>query len=242
MIPPGQFMGLMPEILIQDEGSLDLAISPTGMLLPPEIHQLVDDYHPLGMEEGEPWPLGVKAKEIQLPPQLLMGPTLGLFEPRKMSLEGFLIGKGGSVNPGEHDVIFIPPPVGPRKGEKLHRPQKTRVRHMGSPAEIDKVSLAVAGNGFILQSLNKLYLICLPLLGKKIQSLLPGEQLPGERNLFLGKAAHLFFDLGEILFGYLSRYFEVIVEAVLDGRANGVLATGKESKHCLSQKMRPGVP
>ena len=74
------------------------------------------------------------------------------------------------------------------------------------------------------------------------QSLSPGQLKPLQLHLLLADLAHLAFQLGEVLGGEGAGGVKVVVEAVLNGGADGQLHLGVQPLHGLGQHMGTGVP
>jgi len=81
------------------------------MLGSPEIDEPVDDHHTPGVKEGKTGAFVLDAEKIELPAYLAVVPPPGLLDACHMLLESFRGVKGRSVDPREHDVLFITSPV-----------------------------------------------------------------------------------------------------------------------------------
>ena len=114
---------------------------------------------------------------------------------------------------------------------------------MGPGAQVGKLPLLVEGDGRLLgQVVDQLHLIGLAPLLHKRHGLRPGQLEPLQLQLLLADLAHLRLQLGQIPLGEGLGGVEVVVEAVVDGRADGQLHLRVEPLHGLGQHMGAGVP
>ena len=116
-------------------------------------------------------------------------------------------------------------------------------RHMRAAAEVEPVALEidldrlVAGNGVDQLDLEGLALVAEHLLG-----LLARPDLFRERFVARDDLAHLLFDRGEIFRRERLVAEEVVIEAVLDHRADGDLRARPQRLHGFRQHMRGVMP
>ncbi len=115
------------------------------------------------------------------------------------------------------------------------------VRYVGSPAQVDELSLAVAGDLLVRKVPDQFLLVALSPFLEKRERLLPGKKDTFHRESLVHDADHFLFDAGQVLFGELPGDLHVVVETVLDGRANSQLRAGKQAAHRLSHEMRGGM-
>ena len=114
---------------------------------------------------------------------------------------------------------------------------------MRACAEVGELALTVeADDGILGQVVDKLDLIGLVLLFHELYSLGAGQLEALELELLLAYFAHLGFDLLHYLRGEGEWRIHIVVEAVLDSRADGKLHLGVEALDSLSQNMGAGVP
>ena len=112
---------------------------------------------------------------------------------------------------------------------------------MRSPAEIDEVTLCVERHRLRVEALEDLDLEALAALAEERDRLRARQLLALERQVGLRDHAHLVLDAREILGRERLRLGEVVIEAVLDGGADGDLHLGKQALHSLGHDVRGGV-
>ena len=111
----------------------------------------------------------MKGKQVQFLAQLAVVPALGLFLAIEIILQALFIAPGGAVDTLEHLVALISPPIGAGGGQKLEMLDFTGGRHMGSPAQIDKVILPVSRYVVVAINVgNDLQLVVFPQVGKNL--------------------------------------------------------------------------
>ncbi len=72
--------GTDPKITVQNHGSTDFLITSPGMLLPPEIFQLIPQNHAFRMEKRETRTLFLNAEQIQFLANLSVIALSGFFQ------------------------------------------------------------------------------------------------------------------------------------------------------------------
>ncbi len=190
------------------------------MFPPPVVEQGVYHTHALGMEEREPRTLLVEAKKTQLAAQPAVVALPSHLQPLQVLLQ--LLGRreSGAVDAGEHGVLAVAAPVGPGYGQQPHRPDPAAVGYVRSPAQVEKLSLPVdAYGGLVRQIVDEFELV--GLVGKKHERLLLADLAPLEWLTHGEKALDLFRDSGKVVLSHRLGELEIVVEAVLDRRADG---------------------
>ena len=115
------------------------------------------------------------------------------------------------------------------------------------PAEIGKnmqAAIPLVGNVKVIlrQILDQLHLVGLALLLHELDGFLARQLKALELELFLADLAHLRLDLGEVLRREGERGEQVIIETVVDARADGELYLGPKALDGLRQHVGAGMP
>ena len=114
---------------------------------------------------------------------------------------------------------------------------------MRTGAEVGELALLVeADDGILRQVVDELDLERLFLFFHKLDGLGARELKALELELFLADLAHLGFDLSQILRREGERGEHIVVETVVDARADGELHLGPEALDGLRQHVGAGVP
>src|SRR5207247_7003664 len=79
----------------------------------------------------------VQLEQIEIPPELAVVALLRLLEPPEMLVELVLGEPRGAVDPLQHRIPLVAPPVGAGGREELEVLHVTRRRHVGPAAEIE---------------------------------------------------------------------------------------------------------
>ena len=120
--------------------------------------------------------------------------------------------------------MLIAAPVGPRNALQLHRFHLAGGEHMRPRAKIREIPLLVKRNdGILRKPVDELHLVRLRFFRKEPQRLRPADLLSDEGQILLDDALHFLLHIFQVLVGELSIHLNVIVKAVLDGRADGEL-------------------
>ena len=152
--------------------------------------------------------------------------------------------EGGSVDSGEHLVLLGASPVGAGPGHEFEAlAHLLRVYKVRSRAQVGEIALAEEGNLLVLrQILDELHLVGLLLLLHEFDGLPAGKNEPLHGITFLDNLLHLGLDLRKICLGdELLAEVHIVVEAVVDGRADGQLRIGVQGLDGLGHHMGCGV-
>ena len=235
--------GAEPERLVEDDGGGDLVVVLPDVELPPVVDEGVLQDHPLGEEEREPGALLHDGEQAELLPELAVVPLLRLLQHVEVGLELLLALERGTVDPGEHLVVLVPPPVRAGEGQELERLDGLGVEGVGSRAEVRELALLVEADGRVLgEVLHKLDLVVLALGLQELDGLGPGKGVGLQLQVLLDDLLHLGLDLLEVLGGEPSLLVEVVVEAIVDGGPDGQLGAGPEPLDRLRHDVGGGVP
>jgi hypothetical protein len=165
---------------------------------------------------------------------------LGLLQLMQVGVEIFFARPGRAVDALEHGLRRIPAPIGAGDLQELEAlADLPRRGHMRPAAEIEPLALRVDFDLVPLgYGVDQLELEGFALVGEQRLRLLAVHDLAGERGIARDDLAHLGLDDGKIVGreGLIPR--EVVIEAVLDDRANGDLRAGIELLHGLGHHMR----
>ncbi len=113
---------------------------------------------------------------------------------------------------------------------------------MGTAAEIDEVALAVERDRLAVRDRgDDLGLVVLAHVLEQLHRLVPGHHRTLDLVICLGQLLHPRLDFLQVLGMEAGRIGEVVVEAVLDHRADGDLGLGVELLHRLGQQVGGGV-
>ena len=183
----------------------------------------------------------MELEEVELAAELTVVALLGLFEPPEVLVELFLGQPRGAVDALEHRVLLAPAPVRARGREELEEPDRPRRGHVRPAAEIHEVALAVERDRGRVDAAQDLDLEGLAALLEEADRLVARHLLAGEGQVLLRQLAHPGLDLLEVLGREWRGLREIVVEAVLDGRADGDLDLGEDLRDGLGHQMRRRV-
>ena len=234
--------GGLPELPVQDDGSGDLLIALSVMQSSPVIDQDILQHHSLGKEERESGAFLHDRENAQLLSQFAVIPLLRLLDAVQILLQLLLIREGGSVDPGEHLVLFAASPVGSRQAGELDRLHIFGVVQMRARAQIHELALTVKADHRVLrQILDQLHLVVLVSLLHEGDRLISGKREALQRQTLLHDLLHFLFNGGKILAGDGLLELKIIVEAVLDRRPDRQLRVRIQALYRLSQNVGGGV-
>ena len=166
-----------------------------------------------------------EVEQVELDAELPVVPRARLLEPLEVSVEVGLRVERGSVDAGQLLVVLVAPPVGAGEAGQLERLDRRGVLQVRAAAQIGEVALRVerdvAVGGVDELDLVRLVLGLEPRLG-----LFPRDLLAAPDPTLVELALNLGLDRLEVRFGDRLGEVEVVVEAVLDRRADRDLDPG----------------
>lgn len=224
------------------------------------LHGPADDAA-LGVEDGEAGAdLVGEGEQVQLAAEAAVVALGGLLQELQVRLELVLGGPGGAVDALEHGVLLAAPPVRrgvPHQLERGDEPGGGQVRAPAEvlPAQVTGLGVQVVVDGQLAAAhldvravvrgggaLDADELQLVRLVGELLAGGLVGDHPAGEPLSPLLDLLHLLLDGLEVLGREGPLDVEVVVEAVLDRRADAQLGLGEELLHRLCHHVRGGVP
>ena len=144
----------------------------------------------------------------------------------------------------QHFAVAVAAPIGARDLHQLEGVADLAGRgHVRAAAEIEPVALLVDVDLLVRRNgIDQLDLEHLALVAEDLLGLVARPDFFGERFVARDDLAHLLLDRVEVLGRERLVAEEVVVEAVLDHRADGDLGAGPQRLHGFRQHMRAVVP
>ena len=199
--------------------------------------------HPcaFGQHNGQSLTYHVHGGEVfQFPAQLAVIPLQGLFPLSHVSVQGLLAVKGGAVNALEHFVFLAAAPVSAGGGQKLHGLDPAGGGQVGAGAQVSEFALTIEGNHCVFgQIVDQLHLVGLVL--HQFQRLRPGQLEALQPFVFLDDPSHFLLHFLEKFGSEGHIHVEIVIEAVVNGGADGQLHLGARLFYGLGQHMAGGV-
>ena len=234
----------VPEILVEHDRRRDLDIAGLLMDLAPVVDELVFEHHAVGQEEREARALVHEREQAELLAKLAVVTLFGLFDAGQIRVELLLLREAGAVDALEHLAAAVAAPVGAGDARELDGvalDAAGRIQ-MRAGAEVHEFALTVEGdNGVLRQVVDELDLVRLIALLHELQRFLTREFKAFETQLFLADLAHLGLELLEHLRRERLGAVKIVIETVLDGRADGQLHLGVQALHGLGKNVAGGV-
>ena len=196
----------------------------------------------LGQQDGQPLPDHINGGEVfQLTAQLVVVAAACLLQPCQMLLQHTALGEGAAVDAAEHLILLAAAPVGAGAAGQLDGLDGAGGHQVGAGAQVGEIPLPAEGDRLALSGvlLDELQLI--GLVGLQLLRLLHRQRKPFDGEILLGDGGHFGLQLFQVLRGEGGGNVEIVVEAVLDGGADGELRFGEQVLHRLRQNVRGGV-
>ncbi len=214
---------------------------------------------PLGWKTARPGAdLVGEAEQVQLGAQLAVVAAGRLLEQLQVVLERVPGRPGGPVHPLELGVLLGSAPVGGGRTHQLDRADQPGGRQVRAPAQVAPAAVAVLVEVVVDGQLAAAHLHHLGGVDVALEvDQLQLERLVGELGLGLGEGVeaaaveglarlddlqHPLLHPVQVLRGERPGDLEVVVEAVVDGRADAELGLREDVLHRLGEHVRAGVP
>ena len=217
--------GRLPQTAVHEFGGVDLEVARRILSTAHVRHQRPEQRPAPVVPEHRSHRLVLKMEQVHLPPQPAVVAPLGLFQAAQVQSQFLVARPGGAVDALQHFIPGVAPPVGAGQfGEFEGAPQPPGGGHVGSAAEVDELPLPVHGDFLALGNVaDDLGLVGFALIPEEIHCARSVPDLAGNRFVASDDVVHPRFDALEILRceGFIAG--EVVVKAVLNGRADGDL-------------------
>ena len=231
---PGDF----PEAPVHDVRCIDLDVTGGTLALAHVVDEILEQSPALGMPEHRAGRFFLEMEEVELRPQAAMVALFGFFEHGEVSVLVFLFGPGGAVDALQLLVLLIAAPVGSGNLHQLEDLELARRGDVWATAEIDEIALAVerdflaVGNG-----LNQFGLVMFSDGLEEGGGLITRPDFAQNRQVAFGEFGHALFNGDEILRREGALVGEIVVEAVVDDRADGHLCLREELLDRVGQEV-----
>ncbi len=235
--------GLHPQLAIHDLGRVDFLVAGRRLALAHVVDQLLEQCPAVGMPEHGAGRLFLEMEEIELASDAPMIALLGFLEPQQVFLQLLFVGPGRAVDPLQHGVLRIAAPIGSRDLGQLEGAELARRRHMRAAAQVFPVALPVQrdrlarGDGG-----DDLGLVVLADGLEMLDRRFARQHAPVHRLVGLRELVHLRLEFLEVLRREGPLEGEVVIETVVDDRADRHLRIRVDRLHRLRQKVRRRVP
>ena len=226
-----------PQLLVVDLRRAHLDVAALAVLAAAQILEHVPDHHPLRVPERRARRDVGEVEQVELRPEPAVVALPRLLEPLEMRVEVALLEERGAVDPGQLRVLLVAAPVGAGEAGQLERLDRRGVLQMRAAAEIGEVALGVKRD-LALGGLDELDLVRLALGLEARPRLVARDLLASPDSALLDLALDLGLDRLEVALADRLRELEVVVEAVLDRRADRDLHAGIEPPDRLGEQVR----
>ena len=211
------------------------------MHLAPVVDELVFEDHALGQEKREAGAFIEHGEQAELLAQTAVVTLFGLLEPRQIGVQLALFREGGAVNARKHLVFLAAAPVGAGAGGELDRLDRRGGHQVRTGAQVGEVALRIKADGLALAGMLIHQLDFIRLVGHELMRFLNIQREPLDRQCGLRNRGHFLFELFEVLGGERRFLIEIVIEAVVDGRADGKLRVREQVHNRLREDVGSGV-
>ena len=237
---PAPMAGGFPERLVEHLRRVDLLIAEVVEASAHIGNEVLEHLPALGMPEHDARPFLLEVEQVHLAAELAVIALFGLLKHGQIGLELGLVGPGRTVDARQHRVVGIAAPIGSGHLHQLEGVADLAGRgHVRAAAQIEPVALMVDLQVLVFRNgIDQLDLVGLALVAEHLPCPRAIPHLLGEGPVARDDLAHLLFDRREILRRERLVAGEVVVETVLDDRADRDLGAGPKLLHRFGQHMR----
>ena len=235
--------GFFPQHTVHHERAFYFLVLVLFQLGANEHFQLAEDCPAVVMPEDHTRRLFLHMIQVELLANLAVV-TLGrFFQTQQMRVKRFFICPCGTVNTLQHLVVAVAAPVRACGFHQFKVMTKTHIRHVRSTAHVDvlfmmiQARLVIMGDIFIKNG----NFISLATLHKGFTRFVPADFLLDDVIILLGELMHTFFERVDIFLGQRMIEVDVIIEAVIDNRADSHLGVWPQLLNRMTEQMRAGV-
>lgn len=228
----------LPQLVAEHDGRTHFAVAAALELLADQLGELVVDDHAAGMPEREPGPLGLQREEIHLAPDAPVIALLGLLQAMEVLLEVLGGEERGAADALHGHARRVATPVRPAHAQQLHVGQPRGVGHVRTLAHVGEGTRVVEGD---LVFGNLVDVRDLQLVADALEAFLGTCPIEGDARVgtaFGRDLLHARFDLGQVLLGERLRGLEVVVEALVGGRAEPQVGAWEQVEHGHREQVR----
>ena len=180
-------------------------------------------------------------EEVQLQAEPAVVAGARLLEPLQVGVEVVLAVEGRAVDARQLLVLLVTAPVGAGEAGQLERLDRLRVLQVRAAAEVGELALRVEGDR-AFRGVDELDLVGLALGFEIPLRLLGADDLAAPRAALRKLALDLLLDALERVLADRLLELEVVVEAVLDRRADRDLRARVKTADRLGEEVGRGVP
>ncbi len=233
--------GFFPQALVHHRRGAHFLVAVIDELLPHVLLDLLPHDPALGVPEHHARRLLLHVQQVELLRQFSVVALLGLFQAVQVSLEIFLLRPRRAVDALQHRVLRVAAPVGAGQLHQLERARElARGRQVRAAADVEPVALAInrkllAGRNHIVDDL---HLVGLAQRGERALGVLALPHLALDRQVALDDLVHALLDLFQVFRRKGDFAREIVIETVLDRRADRHLRARIQFLHRLRHHMR----
>ena len=166
------------------------------------------------------------AEKVQLATEGPVVSALGLFQPLQMLYQTGIRLEGCPVDTLQHWAFLVTTPIGAGHAQQFHGRNVRCAMHVGALAQIHEIVMAVDGDYRIFgKAFDKFDLV--GLVGEHGLGISATQILLLEGKSAFDGLLHQLLNLFQVLWGERTRNVEVVVKAILGGRADAHFGFGK---------------
>ena len=231
------------QLLVADMRGDDLLVAVFFLHVAQELFEPVPERGAFRQPQGQTLSHALRETEqFEVLAQLAVVAFLGLLHHHEVFVEHRLLGERDAVDARQHLTFLVAAPIGAGNRQQLDGLDRTRVGDVRAAAEVGEIAVGIERNGAVFEGLDQFDLVGVALLGELFERFGLGNLAADERLFLTGQLHHLGFDSRKVGFGDRHGRVDVVVEAVLDGRADAELDAGVERFERFGQQVRRGVP
>jgi hypothetical protein len=234
--------GLLPQRHVQDLRAAHLAVAGVAVDLAHVLLDRLPQRPALRVPEDQARRLLLQVEQVLLlrdPPVVAL---LGLLDPLDMGLELLGVGPGGAVDALQLLVLRVAAPVRAGDAGELERLEEAGIGHVRAAAHVHVLLVVVQAHRLLVgHVLDQAQLVVLAACAECFDHRVARGHLLDDVVLGVDQLAHALFDRRQVLRRERPRVPDVVVEAVVDHRADDHLGVRVQLLHRVPDQVRGRV-
>ena len=222
--------GFFPQHTVHHERAFHFLILVLFQLGAHERFQFTEDCPAVVMPEHHPRRFFLHMIQVKLLTDFTVVTLSRLFQALQVRVQGFLIGPRGTIDTLQHFIVAVATPVGACDFHQFEVMTEAHIRHVRSTAHVDIFFVMVQARLVIMSDvfIKNRDFIALAALHEGFTRFMPADFLLDDVIVRFGELMHTFFERVDIFLCQGVVKVNVVVEAVVDNRADRHFGVGPQ--------------
>ena len=214
--------GFFPQHTVHHERAFHFLILVRFQLGTHKSFQFAEDSPAIVVPEDHTWRLFLHVIQVELFTDFSVVTLRRFFQALQIRVQGFFVSPGGTVDTLQHFVVAVATPVSARGFHQFEVMAEAHVRHVRSTAHVDVFFVMIQARLVIMSNVlvKNSDFIVFATLHEGFTRFVPADSLLDDVVVALSQLVHTLFEGFDIFLGQRVVKVNVIVETVVDNRAD----------------------